>query len=172
MCSRKGKSARFEASEVERGQPGNGFAERLKVHPILNARQGEVRREGAGFGLDSESRRGAIGSRGQRVEPRRFNAAPEYARRMRVGEEPNPANVDGDRGPRLDGRQRRSQIFDPRLRPLADELGGDVEVGRWTPVNARRGAKPIQQLFEAVDRPGRQIQSGKQSHGCFHCTGG
>ena len=43
------KRSRLEAAEIERRQRGDGFAQRLQVHAVLDARQRQVRRERGGF---------------------------------------------------------------------------------------------------------------------------
>ena len=70
-------------------------------------------------------------------------------------------------------RERGLQFVQAILRPFADELGGDVQIGRRTPVDARRGLEAAQQLFQVADHIVGQIQSGEQSHFAFNivqCT--
>jgi len=64
----------------------------------------------------------------QRFEAGRFDAAPEYARRVRIGEEPDLADMHRDGRLRFQRRQRGFQFAQPLLGPLADEFRGDMEI--------------------------------------------
>ena len=105
--------------------------------------------------------------RRQLRQPRSFNAAPEYPRRVRIREKSEFADADLERRARRQRRQRGLQLFQPRLRPLADKLGGDVQVGRGTPLDARGGTQRLDQPLQAVDHLGGQVQAGEQSHAIF-----
>ena len=59
---------------------------------------------------DAQRRRGAVGIGGQCGQPGRLDAAPEDARRMRIGKEADLADVNRNRRPRGQCRQRRLQF--------------------------------------------------------------
>ena len=62
------------------------------------------------------------------------------------------------------GRQRGIEFVESRFGPFADELGGDVQVVQWTPLDGRFRTKGSQQAFEKKRSFGRQIQGSKESH--------
>ena len=75
----------------------------------------------------------------------------------RIREEAEAADLERDRSsPRYSG-ERRLHLLQPLIRPPADKLRGDMQVGRWAPCDVGGGAKAVQQRFEIADNVRRQI---------------
>src|SRR6266567_2573996 len=80
-------AGRLKPSEIERRQRRDVLAQRLEIQFLLDARQREVWRKRPFLGGDAKRNGGAVHIDGQRIEARRFHAAPEDAGRMRIRKE-------------------------------------------------------------------------------------
>ena len=77
-----------EGAEIERFEGDDRLAQLLHRHRLFDARQGQMRREGALLGADAERRGGSFGGARECGQlGRRFDSGPEYARRVRIGKE-------------------------------------------------------------------------------------
>src|SRR5579872_4433766 len=129
------ETVRFKRSEIARRQFVDGLMERVQIHPLLDTREREVRGKGPLFPFDSQTATDVIEFPCQFRQPRRLDAAPEHSRRPLIRKEPKILNVYRNRSSAWHARYRRLQFLQPALRPLADELGGDVQIGWRTPVD-------------------------------------
>jgi hypothetical protein len=114
----------------------------LEFHAPLALSQGDASqrqmgRKGALLARDAHRRRGEIDVRGEFGEAGRLDAAPEIARGVRIREEAHAPDAHGNDGARRQACQGRLQFTEALLGPFADELGGDMQVGRRAPLNAR-----------------------------------
>src|SRR6185437_6903450 len=130
----------------------------------FNACEGEVRGEGARFRFDAKRGARAIRTGREPGKLGRIDAAPEHARGMRIRKKADVADVHRNGSVNGHAGEHTGEFVEPLLGPLADEFGGDVQVRRRAPVDARRRAEMVQQIFQARDHAGWQIQAGKQSH--------
>ena len=61
--------------------------------------------------------------------------------------------------------ERGVQFREALAGPLADEAGGDVEIGGRAPLEAGCRAEAIEERFERADHGGGKIEGGEQAHG-------
>src|ERR1019366_806080 len=88
----------------------------------------------------------------------------EDSRRPLMGVEADPGYRDFDLRPLRQVFERRLQLRQPLLGPLADELSGDMQVGGRAPLNPCRGPEARHQRLQIADHLARQIEPREESH--------
>ena len=97
--------------------------------------------------LDSERRGGAVGRGRKRINSGRVHPAEQDARRPLVRNKVTPADRNV-KSRRFDACERSLQLVEPFIRPMPNELGGDVQI-RWAgPFDIGGGPKLVEQRFE------------------------
>ena len=123
-----------------------------------------MRRIGARLGRNAEGGGRPIRASGQFGQSGSIDTTPENPWRVRIGKEPDFANMDRNRRAGGDRAQRSDQGVELFLRPLANKFGRDVEIRRRTPIYASGRAQALQESIQILDDSGRQVEAGKETH--------